>query len=75
MVRFKLRVHPKQRLMYIPMNLLGVIGMNPVAIPNHSVAVLYNSETDPVMVVKGVEHILRGLRLELKAKTPPRQPT
>lgn len=75
MVRFKLKVHPKQKVMYIPVTLRSVIGMKPIAIPNSSTAVLYNSETDLVMVVKELEHLLRGLRLELKAKMAPRQPT
>lgn len=75
LVRFKLKVHPKQKVMYIPTTLRSVIGMNPIAIPNSSIAVMYNSETDLVMVVKELEHLLRGLRLELKAKTAPRQPT
>lgn len=72
MVRFNLKVHPKQRTMYIPTTLLNVIGMNPIAIPNSSITVLYNSEIDTIMVVKELEHVLRGLRLELKAKTAPR---
>lgn len=75
MVRFNLKVHPKQRTMYIPTTILNVIGMNPIAIPNSSITVLYNSEIDSVMVVKELEHLVRGLRLELKAKTAPRQST
>lgn len=61
--------------MYIPTTLLNVIGMKPIAIPNSSIAVLYNSEIDAVMVVKELEHLLRGLRLELKARMEPRQST
>ena len=72
-MRFNLKVHPKQKIMYIPRTLLNVIGLNPIAIPNSSVAVLHNSETDPSLVVKELEHLLRGLRLELKAKMAPRQ--
>jgi len=69
LVKFNLKVHPKQKIMYIPRTLLNVIGLNPIAIPNSTVAVLHNSETDLSLVVKELEHLLRGLRLELKAKT------
>jgi hypothetical protein len=75
LVRFNLKVHPKQKIMYIPRTLLNVIGLNPIAIPNSSVAVLHNSETDPLIVVRELEHLLRGLRLDLKAKTATSQAT
>jgi hypothetical protein len=59
--------------MYIPRTLINVISLNPIVIPNSSVAVLYDSETDPLIVVKELEPLLKGLRLELKAKMAPKQ--
>ena len=73
LVRFNLTVHPKQKVMYVPRTLLNVISLNPIAITNSSITVLYDSETDPLIVVKELEYLLRGLRLELKAKMAPRQ--
>jgi uncharacterized membrane protein len=70
MVEFKIKIHPEQRLAYIPRQLVETLGFRLKAVPN-SVAVLFFPENaDPHDVIESLQiikaELLHALALRQK---------
>lgn len=66
MVRFKLKLHPKTRTMYVPKELCEVLGETPEGVPNACSVVLYNPDEDSEKVIASLEIIIQYLKLRQK---------
>lgn len=69
MVEFDLKVHPKQRTMYIPKELVKIIGTEPTAIPNAFTILLFKKDEDIQKVIGSLEIILQDLKFQQKVTT------
>jgi len=69
MVKFTLKIHPKQRLCYIPKALYEIIGKNPEVVPDAYAALIFNRETPSDKIIKSVQIILEDLRLRFEGES------
>ena len=67
MVEFRIRIHPKQRLAYIPHELAEMLGPEVRAVPDRGGVFLYSRDADPRVVLESLEIIRRDLELSLRA--------
>ena len=68
MVEFKIKVHPEQRLAYIPKEIYEVFGSNWKAVANYYAAVIYREDATLSDVIKSLEIILADLKHRIKTK-------
>jgi len=66
MVKFNLKIHPKQRLCYVPKELYEVIGTNPEVVPDAFAALFFKKDTPPEKIIKSIEIILEDLKLRFE---------
>jgi len=62
MVEFKVKVHPEQRLMYVPKEIYQTFGSNLKIIANHFAAVFFREDTSLADVIRSVEIVLEDLK-------------
>lgn len=65
MVEFRIKIHPKQRLAYIPQELFELLGSEVYAIPNRKGVFLFPKGVDPRLVLESLRIIERDLELNL----------
>jgi hypothetical protein len=68
MVEFDLKVHPEQRVTWLPRQLVKAWGFELKLLPNNSAGILYPKEADYEAVIKSVEILLQDLRLRAEMK-------
>ncbi|RLI19253.1 hypothetical protein DRO54_08850 [Candidatus Bathyarchaeota archaeon] len=68
MVEFKIRIHPGQRLAYIPKEIYEALGPSCKAVADCCAAVIYNEQTNLPDVIKSLEIILEDLKHRVKRK-------
>jgi len=70
MVEFKIKIHPEQRLAYIPRQLVETLGFRLKAVPNSVAVLLFPENADPQDVIKSLQIIKTELlhTLALKQK-------
>jgi hypothetical protein len=70
MVEFKIKIHPEQRLAYIPRQLVETLGFRLKAVPNSVAVLLFSENADPEDVIKSLQIIKAELlhTLALKQK-------
>jgi hypothetical protein len=70
MVEFKIRIHPEQRLAYIPRQLVETLGFRLKAVPNSVAVLFFPEDADPQDVIKSLQIIKTELvhSLALKQK-------
>jgi len=71
MVEFELKVHPTQRVTWLPKQLIEAWGFRLKLLPNNSAAILYPAGADYCAVIRSVEillEILETLRLRADMK-------
>ena len=66
MVEFDIKIHPKQRLAYIPKEIIQTLGFQLKIIPNLKAAVVYPANENPERILKSLEVILADLKLRLE---------
>jgi hypothetical protein len=66
MVKFKLKVHPEQGLMYIKEELREILGNNVIAIPNAKTVVMFTEGEDIQKVIDSLKIIQMDLELRKK---------
>jgi hypothetical protein len=66
MVKFKLKVHPEQGLMYIKEELREILGHNVIAIPNAKTVVMFTEGEDIQKVIDSLKIIQMDLELRKK---------
>jgi len=64
-VEFRISVHPKQRLAYIPKEIVEALGHRLRAKPDRYVVILYPENVDTGLVIKSLEILLADLKLEV----------
>jgi len=57
MVEFKVKIHPEQRLAYIPRQLVEILGFRLKAVPNSVAVLLFPENADPQDVIKSLQII------------------
>ena len=70
MVEFKIKIHPEQRLAYIPRQLVETLGFRLKAVPDSIAVLLFPENADPQDVIKSLQIIKTELlhTLALKQK-------
>ena len=70
MVEFKIKIHPEQRVAYIPKEIFEVLGISPKAIANRTAVLFYPENTAMEDVAKSLEIIHADLQhaIQLKQK-------
>jgi len=68
MVEFKIRIHPEQRLAYIPRQLVETLGFRLKAMPNSVAVLLFPENADPQDVIKSLQIIKAELQYALSCK-------
>ena len=63
MVEFRVKIHEKQRLAYIPQEVVKSLGLELCLVPNFKSAVLYSKDSDLKRVIQSLEIIIADLRL------------
>jgi len=63
MVEFDLRVHPEQRVTWLPRQLVKAWGFELKLLPNNCAGILYPKETEYDVVIRSAEILLLDLRL------------
>lgn len=66
MVEFDIKIHPKQRLAYIPRQLAKALGTEVVAVPNLSGAYMYPKGTDPKDALRSLDTIRSHLQQKVE---------
>jgi len=70
MVEFTIRIHPKQRLAYIPRQLYTVLGSRARAVPNRAAVLIFAEDVSRRDVLKSLDiikaDILHGQEMEMK---------
>jgi len=66
MVEFEIKVHPRQKLAYIPKEIVDSLGFVWKANPNTKAMVVYPKDTPLIQVLKSLEIILADLKLRLR---------
>jgi len=61
MVEFKIKVHPEQRLAYIPKEIFETLGTKLTAVPNRAAVLLYPQGTAIKDVVRSITIIKQDL--------------
>jgi len=73
MVEFEIKIHPEQRVAYIPKEIANVLGIRVKAVPNISSVLFYPEGTDPGDVLRSIDtirsHIQQRVELEKKKET------
>jgi hypothetical protein len=67
MVEFKVKVHPEQRLMYVPKEIYQTFGTNLKMVANYFAAVIFREDAALQDVIRSLEIILEDLRHREKA--------
>jgi hypothetical protein len=67
MVEFKVKVHPEQRLMYVPKEIYQTFGTNLRMVANYFAAVIFREDVELQDVIRSLEIILQDLRHREKA--------
>ena len=65
MVEFRISIHPKQRVAYIPKEIVEALGYKVKAKPNRYAVILYPEGIDRSLVIKSLEILLADLKLEV----------
>jgi hypothetical protein len=65
MVEFRVRIHPRQKLAYIPRELAEILGQRVKAVPNRGAVLFYPESADPKIVLESLDIIKRDLELGL----------
>jgi hypothetical protein len=68
MVEFKIKIHPEQRLAYIPRQLVEILGFRLKAVPNSVAVLLFPENADPQDVIKSLQIIKTELLHTLMLK-------
>jgi hypothetical protein len=63
MVEFEIKVHPEQRLAYIPRQIVKALGTKLKMLPNLKAAVLYPEDATPQDVIRSLQIILQDLQM------------
>jgi len=66
MVQFKIKINEKQKLAYIPKEIVEALGFRLVAVPNAKALLLYPEGEKFRRVIESVKIILRDLELAVK---------
>jgi len=64
MVQFKIKINEKQKLAYIPKEIVEALGFKLVAVPNAKTLLLYPEGSDLEDVIASTEIIIQDLRLQ-----------
>jgi hypothetical protein len=67
MVEFKVKVHPEQRLMYVPKEIYQTFGTNLKVVADFFAAVIFREDAALPDVIRSLEIILEDLRHREKA--------
>jgi hypothetical protein len=68
MVEFKIRVHPRQRLAYIPKEIVDALGIRLRAVPNLSGIFVYPENLPPEQALNSMKAIYMHFKQETKIK-------
>ena len=68
MVEFNIKVHPQQRLAYIPKEIVRALGFRLKAKPDRYALILYPENCDLNLVIRSVEILLEDLKLQRDAE-------
>ena len=68
MVEFKIKVHPKQRLAYIPKEIVESLGTKLKAIPNLSGIYLCSENLPPEQALSSMEAIYKHFKQEVELR-------
>ena len=63
MPKYRIKIHPKQRVAYIPVEVFEVLGSEAFAHPNTFTAVMYNKNTPLNKVIASLEITIQDLKL------------
>lgn len=63
MVEFEIKIHEKQRLAYIPKEIVKALGTRLKAKPDRYALVIYPEDADPILVIKSLEILLEDLKI------------
>lgn len=66
MVQFKIKINQKQKLAYIPKEIVEALGFKLIAIPNTKTLILYPEGEGFPRIIESVKIILRDLELSMK---------
>lgn len=67
MVEFELKVHPKQKVTWLPRQIVKAWGFELKLLPNNNAGILYPTGIEYDAVIKSVEILLQDLRLRAEA--------
>lgn len=73
MVEFDIKIHEKQRLAYIPRQVVKALGLNLKLVADFKAAVLYPEGTDPQVVADSLNIIMQDLELRARTATEERE--
>jgi hypothetical protein len=68
MVEFKIKVHPQQRLAYIPKEIVDALGIRLRAVPNLSGIFVYPENLPPEQALNSMKAIYRHFKQETEIK-------
>jgi hypothetical protein len=68
MVEFKIKIHPEQRLAYIPRQLVETLGFRLKAVPDTTAVLLFPENADPQDVIESLQIIKAELLHTLAIK-------
>ena len=63
MVEFSIKVNEKQRLAYIPKEIVRIFGLQLCLLPDAAAAIVYSTNTNLEIVIRSVEILLDDLKL------------
>lgn len=69
MVELELKVHPEQKVTWLPRQIVKAWGFQLKLLPNNSAGILYPKEAEYEDVIKSVEILLQDLRLRAETKS------
>lgn len=62
MVEFNIKINPKQRLAYIPKEIVNAIGCDLKATPNRAAVLLYSKNTSFKDIIKSIDIIKQDIQ-------------
>jgi len=76
MVEFQIKIHPKQRLCYIPKEIVEAMGLRFKIVGNRAALVMYPEKTSLMDVVKSLEILLADFQhaLAMQENSKEKQP-
>jgi len=60
---FRLKIHKKEGIAYIPKKLRDQYGLRPVILPNDTAAAMYRQDANPTEIIRSLKVLIQHLKL------------